>query len=153
MDYRKTFEAKSPRDVIKRLRDSLLHVGFTEEERDEYRIRLAGPRMLNTGKNPLSGIKSLELRADGTGLEVVAEINRVIRLFVMILGIVSGVLIVVGTVASVLQAQVEPVFVQGMWALIIGGNILVWACLLPVIGLVFKRQAIRVLESVMEEHL
>ncbi len=153
MDYRRMFAVKSPREVIRRLRDSLLQAGFTEEERDDHQIRLAGPRTLNIGKNPLSGIKSMELRADGDGLEVAAEINRVDRLFVWILGIVFGVLIIVGTGVSVLQQQVEPVFVQGLWALVIGGNILVWACLLPVFGFVFKRRAIRVLESVVEEHL
>ena len=140
MSYRKTFHVDEPKGALEEVTKKLTDLGFKSQDASEYHCRLAGPRHVSTRKSPLTLISRIEIRVTDQALRVVAEMNRGLKLFLVILAIVF--------VPMFIAAPLVPN--NAMW-LALAANLAIWALLLPLIHLAFRAKAKAAIEDLMKE--
>lgn len=149
MKYQRNFDVSRPREALVRVADELRRRGFTADTENEMFCRLSGPPFRSTKQDPVKGISTIELRADAAGLELSANIDRVVKLFLKVLGIVFLALVLIfGAVSAVIEMPQQQLgYFNLAWLLAIGGNVLMWMLLMPFIGWIHRRKAVRALED------
>ncbi|MGB0578210.1 MAG: hypothetical protein ACPGVU_00785 [Limisphaerales bacterium] len=139
MSYRKTFHVGDSKSALVEVTSKLKEAGFRCQESNEYYSKMLGPQKLSTKRNPLSIISNIEVRVTDQSLRVTAQMDRGLKLF----------LIILGSIFAALFCTSPFVPNNGMW-MILGGNLALWMLLLPIINLAFKAKGSRALEQVFQ---
>jgi hypothetical protein len=152
MRYEKTFPTRRPKELLKALAERFAGLSFRIEERNDHLLRIAGPGCSSSKQNPLLSIARGELRSEGAGVHVVLELVEVSRLLVRILLAVFLPLIALFVVVPIIAGFTGsvPPRSASYWlatTVAIGGNILMWAILMPFIGRVFRRRSVNAVET------
>lgn len=144
MDYRNTIDVGNPKDALGKLVPILKGYGFEVAAEDSLSVRVNGPGIRSTKRNPLFGIGSLELELNGRSVDVRARIDQVAQLWLTILGLIFVPLLIL---AVLIPFSVQKNGAEYIGVLVLPGNMAMWAVLLPFIIRLQKRRVIRALEN------
>lgn len=139
MNYRKTFQVGEPKSALVEVTTKLKEIGFKSRDGNDHYVKMTGPRFVDTKKSPLTAISLIEIRVTDRALRVAANVDKAIKLFLIILACVF--------VPMFFAAPFVPN--NTMW-FVLAGNLALWAVLLPLINLAFKAKAAAALEDLME---
>lgn len=136
MSYRKTFHVGQPKSALTELTRKLQDIGFRSRDSSEYHVKMQGPRNVSTKKSPLTIISHIEIRVTDRALRVVANMDRGLKLFLVILACIF--------IPMFVAAPFVPN--NAMW-FVLAGNLALWGLLLPIINIAFKAKAAAELED------